>query len=520
MVLAVLVASIVVVPAVAAHHAGALWIPQNDSWAHSRIAQHLAETGEVQLLGFNRASLVGMMYVLGPAGSSLVAHHVAAMVWGAMTLGFSYALAREFLARPAAVLVTLLVGVAPGFVLLGTSYMSDVPMMAGMAGALFFTVRYAASGRGWQLAAALVIGLWGFTVREQALAVVAATLVGAWLWRRQQRRFIAVAAVLSLLAVVAFQWWRRSLGNDDPPQLSLEVGYTVQAVVMALLSLSAILAPALFLAAGRLKAARSHLVPIAAGSLGLVGGLGLLAMRGAGVLLGNYFAGEGAYLAMFHGTRHAVPTMLMRVAAVLAVMSLSVLIALAVMWILKRLRARALDPIDLLLVFVAIYVAGLIVQTLVGQGLFERYFYPLIAPLAIIALRGVRRSWPRVAAAGVALVVIAVITTLITANTWASTGAVWRAAEAEVQAGTDPRHIDAGFAWVGWHSGAALAPDPVREEQTIGWWAHVFPDSQQCVVVSIGTGTGEPATATTSTYPRYIVAGTDEVVVEHLETCR
>ena len=135
-----LIVALVVLPAIVAGTAGALWIPHNDSWAHSRIAASFAETGRVHLVGFNRASMVGMMVPLGSLASSVVGQHVFVMLCGAAMIGFSYGTARRVLPRGRSLLVAALVGVAPGFALLSTSYMTDVPMMAGIAGGLYLSL--------------------------------------------------------------------------------------------------------------------------------------------------------------------------------------------------------------------------------------------------------------------------------------------------------------------------------------------------------------------------------------------
>lgn len=512
-----LVLVLLVAPALLAAHAGALWIPHNDSWAHSRIAADLAETGSLHLIGFNRASMVGMMAVLGPLGSSIVAQHVFVMVCGTAVLGFSYATARRVLPRPSASLATALVGLAPGFILLSTSYMTDVPMMAGIVATLYFGIRFVESGRAWHWLAALLLGAWSVTVREPGLAALAAVSLVAWLMRRDRRFIVVIGSAVALTSLVIFELWRRSLTGDDPPHVGLNVTYAVRSTVMAVMSLLFVCAPALALAAKRPHG------PLGWASSGAaaMAGLGLLAVLGPGMLLGNYLAPEGAYIGMLHGTRSTVPSPLVWAAALVSIVGL-VCLATRLSWppgarVPRPSRWTVVPAV--LTAFLGLYGAGTFLQTLSGQAMFERYFFPLIAPVAILALMGIRLNAPRSFLAAAAGAILLLVTSLITAHTWASTGAVWRTAEELVSRGVDAQDVDAGFAWVGYHSDSSVGESEARPE-VVGSWAGQFADSRQCVIVSHGTPAVENGHVEVLEYPKYIIGGTDQVVIQALPECR
>lgn len=507
-------------PAAAAAAAGALWIPHNDSWAHSRIAATLAETGTLQLIGFNRAAMVGMMAPLGPLGASIVAQHLFVMACGSAVVGFSYGLARQFLGRWPAALVAATVGAAPGFALLSTSYMTDVPMMAGISAALYFGSRFISAGRPLHLALAAGFGLWGVTVREQALAALVAVLAAGLAYRRDRRATSALISFLALTLVVVFEVWRRSQAGDDPPQLGLGLGYALRGTAMGVMTLLFVSSPVLL---GTLRRAGGKTRILMGAAAALAGGA-LLGLLGPGMLLGNYFTPDGAYLAMFYGTRETLPQAYFWGAGLLAVVAL---VALAlrtsdVLLLSRRVgRGRMAcghGQTALLVLFIALYLGGTFLQTLSGQGIFERYFYPVIAPLAIMALRGVRLDRVRTLLAVSALAFVSLGSAAIALHTWTSTGAAWRAAESLVAEGMDPRDVDAGFAWVGYHSSSAVAPQPARDE-AIGSWT-LFEDSRQCALVSLATPTGETSDVTSVPYSRYLVVGRDQVLIERLPACR
>ncbi|WP_336639706.1 glycosyltransferase family 39 protein [Micrococcus luteus] len=517
-----LIVALVVLPAIVAGTAGALWIPHNDSWAHSRIAASFAETGRVHLVGFNRASMVGMMVPLGSLASSVVGQHVFVMLCGAAMIGFSYGTARRVLPRGRSLLVAALVGVAPGFALLSTSYMTDVPMMAGIAGGLYFGARYLDGGGVLNLIGSMAFGLWATTVREQGLAAVAAVAVTAWLVRRDRRRVIFVASLVTLVAIAAFEVWRRSQPGDDPPMVDPTVGGAVRALAMGVMTLMFVCSPAVLLGATKPRSA-------AAWSFGTAGALttaGLVFLLGRGALLGNYLAADGAYMAMSHGARDTVPGWLLWCAAGLAILAGTTVAALCGD-VVARARRRpgrpwrpAGQPVVLLMAsFLLIYLAGITVQTFSGQAMFERYLYPLIVPLSVLVLRATRtRAAQRAAAATAALIVVA-STALVTLHTWSSTGVVWQAAEELVAEGLAPQDVDAGFAWVGLHSNVGVAEDPARSD-VVGGWAALFSDSRQCAVVSMGDPVAATEPVRTITYTKYLFFGQDRVVIERLDPCR
>src|SRR5436305_13929403 len=63
-------------PMLLAVFTGSLAIPHNDAWAYSLIAEHYARSGSIQLVGWNRAALVGQIVVLGPLGGSIVVQNL------------------------------------------------------------------------------------------------------------------------------------------------------------------------------------------------------------------------------------------------------------------------------------------------------------------------------------------------------------------------------------------------------------------------------------------------------------
>ncbi len=496
-------------PLVVAMYAGAAWIPHNDSWAHSRIAQQFAESGQFHLVGFNRASMVGMMIPLGIVAGSITAQHLFVVVCAALVVGFTYATAREFLPRISSLLVSSTVVLAPGFALLATSYMTDVPMMAAVAGSLFFGVRFITYGRAVNLWMSTGFGLWGVTIREQALAALAAVVIVGWAKRREKRLLLSVAAVVCVISFVGFEVWRRSIPSDDPPEVSLAFNYAISSNIMAWCTLLLICAPLIW-GSARLPASRAGWI---ASAVAAAAGVLVLIRFGDGLLLGNYLSSSGAYVAMFHGTRDVIPSAVMAGLAGVSVVSAAVVASRV-----TEIRARPFVPASvLLLVFIGIYAVGIFAQTAIGQGMFERYLYPLLAPLAILLLRGVhlhRRRFGLVLAGQLGL---AIVSALIATNAWASSAAIWATAQGLVSDSTPARHIDAGFAWVGFNSQSNVVSDDSRDAH--GFWAGLFDDSKQCVIVSLGGVDDVSGEVDFVPYTKFIWFGQDSVAIQSLNEC-
>ena len=64
-------------PLLVAAITGNLAISHNDSWAYSRIAQTLWDTGHLRLLNWNDMTLIGQVVMIGPLGSSIIAQQAA-----------------------------------------------------------------------------------------------------------------------------------------------------------------------------------------------------------------------------------------------------------------------------------------------------------------------------------------------------------------------------------------------------------------------------------------------------------
>ncbi|WP_081830504.1 glycosyltransferase family 39 protein [Rhodococcus sp. UNC363MFTsu5.1] len=498
----------VLVPLTMAAVTGGLSIPHNDAWSYSRIAQTFGSTGGIELLGWNRSALFGQFIVLGPLARWLVAQHLFVALLGVVALAAVYDLVVPSAGRARAALAVLIVAIWPGFGLLTTSFMLDVPAMAAIMVCLAVGRRALRSGSLVLLAVSMAVGFWGFTIREQALAapVTVLAVAAATAWRSRRRRdwiVVAGACAILLTVVVGFELWRQSFGAGDPPVLAVpeslaKTGGNILVQGYFVLALGA--APAVLLVARPWRWGRGALLAAAAAAVVAVAAVYRYGTES--FFVGNYLDPSGPYWAAGHGRPAAIfPTGVWWLIVALACGS-GVLLA----GILAR-QLRRVDPV--LGTFSALMVLGNLATALTGQNLFDRYWLLLLPPLLAIVLAertsGSSEPQRRPAAARVAerlpaaaaLAGLAVVSLMITAAGLAYDSARWDAAEDLVATGVPAVDVDAGLEWNGYHSAVGMSPP--------GSW--IFPGNRSCYLVSAVPRPGQDA-ATVSTYRPLLVAGT------------
>ena len=167
-------------------------------------------------------------------------------------------------------------------------------------------------------------------------------------------------------------------------------------------------------------------------------------------------------------------------------------------------------------------VAGLVVFGLT-RNVYDRYYWPLVPPLAALLLfvpgdltrigKHARRPSDVVlgigAIAAAAVLAIGSITYLL--NSHAFDAARWHAGEHLVQAGVPADRIDAGYEWRGYY--ASSQGDPTSGTITYpfyrGWW----PDFQECGIVSSDPAPPPGAVLVgTMTYKLHLVFGPTETI--------
>ena len=517
---------------------GGLSIPHNDGWAYAKVAESFARDLDFQLVGWNRPGLVGQVVLAAPATlllpNAIVAQHLTVWLLAVLLVLAVYWLLEPALGAPWAALAAAVTGAFPALGLLSTSFMADVPsaslgMLCLAAGARVPTLLPRRAGLAW-LAASLALGVLAGVTREQALAAPVAVLL--WLGLSEHRsghqRIVAAAAVAFVVSVVAVELWRHGLPYDSAPEVvstsRASVYELVRAAVvlgLALIPVTALLVPGL---RGRSLGPRDA-VCLTVACLAL---LTLPARRVSGrfeeFLPGNYIGGGRAapYADLGIGT----PAPLVPDAvwiALAAVGALSLLVAVAVLSAPRGQPAPAARSVlRLASIFSWLYAGGLVLQTLSGQPLFDRYVLPLVPTMAALCLaaRPARWSWAAAVTATAGLGVLVVLGATVTALGTAYDTARWDAAEGLERDGARATDVAAGLEWSGWHSREPYRQPP---ESTAGApWVTGFSDSRDCWLVSADQppASGEHTLVGEYRYDRLLVASPSRLFIYRDRDCR
>jgi len=504
----------VAMPTVLAAVTGNLAIPHNDAWAYSLITERFAKTGAIRLVGWNHPFSVGQVVALGPLGSSIVTQQLFVAVVAMAALGATFVLLSTAMSPARALFGVAVVGAFPGLGLLSTSFMGDVPTYCTIILTLLIGRGAIERRSSTGLALAVAIGVWGFTIRESAIAASACVLICAFVtWTdSQKRRQVVALAGLSMTVAVALLAWRRSLANGQPPVLVVhpKAGAIVCADAWFTLGLLLLPATAATLRPSSWSAPARWAAVITAG----VGAVPLARLHG--LLLGNYLDAHGAYSIVLLGTRHVLPSPVWGPLQVGA-------------WVGGTLLSGELVDgfrrLDLSVRwFAALTALGTSVVAMLGEPTFDRFLLPL-SPVGLIMILGGanRRAIPgvRAIAASGLLVALLAVSLTITMNGLAFDSTRWRAAESLVHGGVSPSDIDAGLEWVGYHyPGPAVNARPTKEREGLPWYAQtLFPSAGECYVLTSSPITGLGQIVRSVAYRTYLTFGHSQLIVYDTGRC-
>lgn len=505
--LAIVVVLGVGVPFVVALATGSLSIPHNDSWSYGKIAQIFAETGRIHLLNWNRTALIGQVILLGPLARWIWVQQAAAAVLAVIALLATYRVLARRLTPGRAVFGTALVAAFPGFGLLATSFMEDVPAFLAAVACLALADLAFERRSSTLLAVALVVGMFGTMIREEDLAAPAAVVIAALVaWGRRKARTVVSMAIVLVVVTAVFEVWRDTLPYGDRPALTLTLHAGAIAVARGYLTLALLVCPVVFVS-GVIRNL-SRLGAVLAVPAALLGVASVAFLRGS-VFLGDYLQSNGSYAAAYAGVRIVIPSAVMDILTAAALISGSLLPAVVVA------RWRDLDP---LLRGVAILTTlGTIAECFLRQPVFDRDLLLLLVPATVLCLRA--PAWtPRPYLRAVPLVCLAAVSLLLCFNALARDAAVWAAANRLVARGTPATSIDAGLDWVGYHATTPAHHRSWKHPPERDFWDRMFPRSKICYVVRLDSLRGRVPVERVE-YRTYAVFGSSQINVYRLRSC-
>lgn len=476
----------VLLPFLIALSSGNLAIPHNDAWSHSRIAKTFADTGEFELLGWNRSALVGQIVILGPLASSLIAQHSFVAILAAVFLLSVYLLLRPTIGSNYAGFSVLVISIWPGFALLTTSYMADIPMLA----AIFLSLLIAKSSfeRDSRLLfiVALTIGFWGTTIREQAIAAPVAIVI-TWIWKYRKsinmgRLLVFGSSLIFLASFIAFEFWRLSLPNNDPPQFGLRPNAVLVAfggIVRGWFNLSLITGLAALLVLDLKRSGfRSQVATAVTIALGFAA---LVYSKIENFFLPNYLSQKGSYADVLPPTKEIFSDNLWLVLILLSIFLGGVVIA--------TLSTSRLNEIPLLTTFTFLTFIGTIYQFLTFQGVFDRYFLAF-APWILLAIFNPKHSSNllglekfRLLRTAIPFLAVSILTTLLALNSWAFDQTRWSTAQRLVDQGISAQTVNAGLEWQGWHSETGV----INTQRYPSWGFDYLFNQESCFVLTTTT---------------------------------
>jgi len=523
--LVALLAIAVVLPTVVGAISGSLDIPRNDDWTYRRIALQLFQTGRLEL-GSDAKIMVGQIVVAQPflwlSRGATWGLTVVGVLSAVIAIVAGYLLVRRLVTPGRAALAMLILPLFPGFLPYAASFMTDLPAIAAEFVCLGLGIAALGGGRirGRWLLASLAIGVFGFSVREFAIAAPASVLAGAVLV--QPRRLTPWLAGFAVLAsCVAIYYLGSRLANQFGASVHPLSDWSSDRVARAVSSLAFVLLPAAVVAAATWWR-RWRLLDVAVGAL-----LGsslvherIIDLVATGVmppvLLDNLATQWGTPLQyMTFGSRPVLFSDLawsaingLALVATIAVFAVGAgILGFHVRRALRAPRAvpaRLASPAGIVLMFAVATVLGLIVFGLI-VNIFDRYLWPVVPMLAALMLipplaqgrsldliersveDGERRTRVGRSIRAIPMITMSALILLLGGiglsfllNSAAFDRARWSAGERLVAMGVPAESIDAGYEWVGYHAtGPASFAVPA-----LTWWEGMFPSFRLCGFVA------------------------------------
>jgi hypothetical protein len=490
-----------VFPVVAARAYGAMGIVRNDDWSYLLTLFRWVDHGRLDFNNWVSMTLLTQLVLAAPI-VQLFGHAITLIQFQTALFGlagllavlwFSFTVTRKLWL---ATFVAALVAVGPLWGALAVSFMTDVPAFAVSMLSIALGVR-ALRSRGEVslpfLVASMATGLVAFTIRQYAaVPLVAVALVGGWLlWQEPSRRrfrvFVAATLVLVAAAAAFLAYWS-TIPHPKAFAPVMPNGHSVRATLYkgtGLVRLLGLLVAPALAAAGPVRilrrswrVARDTTVFAGAGTIAV---LAFTASAGPNIgFAGNYITPRGILAqGVISGPRPEIlpagvfPFLLAAgtlSATLLAIALVPLLHGLATRW-----RARHDEPVDGVVVFLGLVVAGYglayFTAAITDIPMYDRYILPVVPVVALLvlgakppadavpenAVSAARRSRARLGFAGGAFAALAFVGAVYTVDSASFDGTRWKVAVAATREGWTRRQIRGGFEWTNFYHGTRFS---------------------------------------------------------------
>ncbi|AKL74370.1 Dolichyl-phosphate-mannose-protein mannosyltransferase [Actinobacteria bacterium IMCC26256] len=474
-----------VIPMWIARSQGALGAARGDDWSYLVTLFRWVDTGRIEFNNWVSMSLLGQLWIAAPIAAiwghatTVVQTQTAILgsigllcvLWLGRRLGLSWGLAA---------LAALTIAVSPLWMVLSTTFMTDVPSFTfSLAALLIATIALQRRPISMPLLLlAIALSTYSVLIRQYAIVPLIAIVVAGFLATARARRknatiALVIACVISSLAIVVFFiWWShvpdaKSIAPTLPNARHLRTTFIKGAGFVRLSGL--LLAPVLIYCGPIRIIRRSY---SASKSLSIAIGAGVALWEAvtatryvSSQFVGNYIIRDGALsIAVLPGQRpDVIPgpfwSICVLVSSILAVLLLMATIP-SIVGAWSRVKNRQLFDVDPVTSMLGLTVAGFCcaytIAMVTGVQVYDRYALPAIPIIALLLIRATkpRPDRSRIALTSVALLALLLLGTSFAVDSASFDGGRWRlAAQVAEENGWRPIRVNGGFEWVNFHRG-------------------------------------------------------------------
>ncbi|MEN9593656.1 MAG: hypothetical protein RLY23_139 [Actinomycetota bacterium] len=464
---------------------GALGVARGDDWSYLVTLFRWVDTGRMEFNNWVSMSLLGQLWIAAPIAAiwghaiTIVQTQTAILgsigllcvLWLGRRLGLSWGLAA---------LAALTVAASPLWMVLSTTYMTDVPSFTfSLAALLIATVALQRRSMSMPLLLlALALATYSVLIRQYAVVpLIAIALAGFLTTTRAKRKpatiALVIACVISFLAIVVFfVWWShvpdpKSIAPTLPSARHLRTTFIKGAGFVRLSGL--LLAPVLIYCGPvriiKRSYASSKSLSIAIGAVAALWEAVTATRYVSSQFVGNYIIRDGALsIAVLPGQRpDVIPgpiwSLCVLVSSVLAVVLLMAIIpSIVEMW--SKIKNRQLFDVDPVTSMLSLTIFGFsaayTIAMVTGVQVYDRYALPAIPIIAILLLRATkpRADRSRIALTSVTLIALLLLGASFAIDSASFDGGRWRlASQVAEENGWRPLRVNGGFEWVNFHRG-------------------------------------------------------------------
>ncbi len=474
-----------ILPLWIARSQGALGVARGDDWSYLVTLFRWVDTGRMEFNNWVSMSLVGQLWIAAPIAAIwghaitivqiqtafLGATGLLCVLWLSRRLGLSWGLAA---------LAGLTISASPLWMVLSTTYMTDVPSFTfSLAGLLIATVALQRRPVSMPLVLlSIVVATYSVLIRQYAVVPLIAIVIAGFLATTSTKRkpatiALVITCAISLITIIIFFiWWShvpgpKSIAPHIPNGRQIRTAFIKGAGFARLGGL--LLAPVLIYAGPVRIIKRSYDSSKVLSVLLIVFAIIWQAVTATKYLsaqfVGNYVIRDGALsIAVLPGKRpDVIPGPLWNLGVVASsILAVALLVAIvpSIVELWSKIRDRRLlksDPVTSMLgLTIAGFISAYSIAMMTGVQVYDRYALPAIPIIAVLLLRAVdqrpRRS--HVVCTSGALIALLAIGTSFAIDSASFDAGRWRLADQiAIANGWRPIQVNGGFEWVNFHRG-------------------------------------------------------------------